>query len=209
MIVPVGLPSGFKPGDRVPPAIQQMLAIWEGKPTDFPDLDLASADFKKALVLTKRTWGAKHGLDFSGLSDSQMVDNYTYGIFPNVTINCFSDVLLVQRWLPHASDPEKSDYNSITFAYPVTDPSYKIWDLNNFGPDAKGPQNFDGSERPLRNRPTNMADFGVVLHQDIMLVPHVQKGIRSPGFKGSLLGEAEIRIRHFLAQIDKYLAIER
>lgn len=205
MIIPVGLPRGFKEGDTVAPEVQQSLAIWEGSPDEYPDLDLTGGDFKTALVRTKRKWAAKNGIDFTHLTDSQVVDDYNYSIFPNVTLNIFSDVFLIQRWLPHATDPEKSYYSAITLANPVADPDYKIWDINSFGPEAKGPMNFDGTVRPPRNRPTDMAEFGYVLHQDIMLVPQLQKGIRSPGFKGLLLGEAEVRIRHYLAEVDRYL----
>lgn len=208
MIIPVGLPQGFAEGNKIPEGIEQSLAIWEGKPEDFPDYDLTGSDFKKAFVETKRRWADKHGIDFSALSDSQVSDDYSYSIFPNVTLNVFSDVYQIQRWLPHATDPEKSHYSTITLAVPVNDPAYKIWDINNFGPEAKGPMNFNGSVRPLRNYPTDMADFGTVLHQDILLVPGVQKGIHSPGFDGFILGEAEVRIRHYLAEIDRYLAAE-
>ncbi|KXU33806.1 hypothetical protein A0J57_03970 [Sphingobium sp. 22B] len=205
MIIPVGLPREFNDGDKVPPETQQMLGLWDGKPEDYPELDLSSGDFKKALVDTKRRWAAKYGLDFSGLSDGQVTDDWNYSFFPNMTFNTFADVLQIQRWLPDATNPERSRYVTMTLAPPVDDPDYRIFDINNFGPDAHGPMNFDGKVRPPRERHEDTADFGYVLNQDIRLVPEVQKGIKSPGFKGALLGEAEVRIRHYLVEIDRYL----
>ena len=205
MIIPIGLPREFEDGDKVSEADQQMLGIWGGKPEDYPQYDLSGRDFKKALIDTKRRWAAKNGIDFTQLSDGQVADDWNYSLFPNVTFNIFSDVIMLQRWFPHPTDPEKSRYNAITCAIPVPDKNYKIWDINNFGPEAMGPMNFDGTVRPSRDRHENWEDFGYVLNQDIILVPEVQKGLRSPGFKGFLPGEAEIRIRHYLAELDRYL----
>ena len=53
--------------------------------------------------------------------------------------------------------------------------------------------------------PQSLEDFGAVLGQDAIRVPVVQKGIRSRAFKGLLFGDSENRIRHYLAEVDKYL----
>jgi hypothetical protein len=50
------------------------------------------------------------------------------------------------------------------------------------------------------------ADLGQVLRQDAALLPVVQKGMRSRGFKGQLWGEQEQRLRHFHAQLERCLA---
>ena len=48
-------------------------------------------------------------------------------------------------------------------------------------------------------------ELGEVLDQDSELLPYVQDGIRSRGFKGPLWSEQELRLRHFHYQLDQYL----
>ncbi len=48
-------------------------------------------------------------------------------------------------------------------------------------------------------------DLGEVLDQDAELLPFVQEGIRSRGFKGPLWSEQELRLRHFHYEIDQYI----
>jgi hypothetical protein len=45
-----------------------------------------------------------------------------------------------------------------------------------------------------------------VLSQDAELLPIVQQGVRSRGFRGQLWGEQEQRLRHFHVELEKYLA---
>ena len=53
------------------------------------------------------------------------------------------------------------------------------------------------------------ANLGLVLDQDSDLLPVVQKGQRSRGFKGPLWSEQEARLRHFHTELDRYLAGEK
>jgi hypothetical protein len=47
--------------------------------------------------------------------------------------------------------------------------------------------------------------LGEVLDQDSDLLPVVQKGARSRGFKGPLWSEQEGRLRHFHAELDRMM----
>ena len=49
-------------------------------------------------------------------------------------------------------------------------------------------------------------NLGLVLSQDSELLPVVQKGMRSRGFRHQLWGEQEQRLRHFHAELERYLA---
>ncbi|MGW8368178.1 MAG: SRPBCC family protein, partial [Gammaproteobacteria bacterium] len=53
------------------------------------------------------------------------------------------------------------------------------------------------------------ANLGLVLDQDSELLPVVQKGIRSRGFRGAIWSEQEIRLRHFHRELDRYLNGEK
>jgi hypothetical protein len=80
-----------------------------------------------------------------------------------------------------------------------------VVDMTCIGPEATSPPGWSGAVRPAIRHPVVAEDFGSVLSQDARRVPEVQKGLRSRAFKGYLLSESECRIRHYLAEIDKYL----
>jgi len=48
-----------------------------------------------------------------------------------------------------------------------------------------------------------------VLDQDSELLPIVQKGARSRGFRGPLWSYQEGRLRHFHTELDRYIAGEK
>jgi hypothetical protein len=49
-------------------------------------------------------------------------------------------------------------------------------------------------------------NLGMVLDQDSELLPIIQKGSRSRGFRGPLWSEQEARLRHFHAELDRHIA---
>ncbi|MDB5968360.1 MAG: hypothetical protein JWQ90_810 [Hydrocarboniphaga sp.] len=77
--------------------------------------------------------------------------------------------------------------------------------LNSFGPEAFGPAGWKGEQRPARYTPKELSEFGYLLAQDVRRIPEVQKGLESEYFKGTRLSESEIRIRHYLAEIDRLI----
>lgn len=201
------IPFGFSP-EKLPDRktvnenLMGMLMCFGGNPEDYKHL--SGDQYKAAIIDAKRKFGKRNGIDWwDQLTDDQMVDDWNYTIFPNVTLNVFADVCVIQRWRPHATDPTKGTYNAITINLPVPqDPAYRITDLA----DGKlGEPGWDGSSRPSRMYPVKLRDFGYVLEQDARLVTRVQKGVMSRAFEGYLLSEQEIRIRHYQAELDLYL----
>ena len=71
------------------------------------------------------------------------------------------------------------------------------------------PEGIDvsGRQRPATERYSieEDAQLGQVLSQDAALLPVVQKGMRSRGFKGQLWGEQEQRLRHFHVELERRL----
>jgi hypothetical protein len=47
--------------------------------------------------------------------------------------------------------------------------------------------------------------IGPVLLQDFELVPNVQRGLKSRGFRGPLWSAQEARLRHFHSEVDRYI----
>jgi len=205
MIIPIGfVTSRHEDRDTVNEMLKMFVQIYGGNPDDYTDLK--GYEYKKAMTDTKRKWGRKHGYEFfDKLSDDQVVDDWNYSPFPNMTINVFADSLLLQIFRPHATDPSKSWYNAITLCLPVSDDVTRVFDPNSFGPEGFSPPGWKGDDRPARFNPKTLEEFGYLLAQDARRVPEVQKGIESDSFKGARLSESEIRIRHYLAEIDRLI----
>lgn len=159
---------------------------------------------RKVLAEAKRKWAAKNGLDWSGLSDSQLCNFINYNLFPNVTLSQTGDTFLIQQWRAHATDPEKLYYHVIALVPPLTDPDASLTDIAD---SKKGVGiKLDLSQRPQRQYDNSGEAIGLVLDQDRQQVPRQQKALRSRGFKGMRFGREEIRIRNYLAEVDRYLA---
>lgn len=202
MLIPMGaVTSRFEDRDTVNEGLKSLVAAYGGDPENYKHLK--GWEYRKALCDTKRKWGAKQGYAFfDRLTDDQISDDWNYFAFPNMTLNVYADTLMIQAFRPHPTDPRKSYYSALTLCLPVRDGETRVFDLNEF---AHGPKGWRGEERPARVSPKNDADFGFVLAQDARRIPEVQKGIESGAFNGYLLSESECRIRHYLAEIDRYI----
>lgn len=206
MIIPYGFVSGrHEDRDTVNPFLQMYIQFFGADPADYADVK--GFEYWKALADAKRKWGERHGYTdfFDQLDDRRMTDDWNYFVFPNITINYFAEALLIQIFRPHPTDPEKSFYRAISLNLPVPGSQESVVDIASIGPSATSEPGWDGSVRPEVRAPQCLEDFGAVLAQDAMRVPLVQKGIRSRAFDGILLGDSEIRIRHYLAEVDRYL----
>lgn len=194
--------------ENVNEAQKMFLGLYDGKHADYAHLK--GREYKKAIADAKRKWSRRQGYThIDHLSDDQMADDWNYFIFPNVTLNVFSDGCLLQSWRPHATDPDKSHYVAVTLALPVKDPESRPFDINEFGPVMNTPKGWTGDPRAPRGYPTDFEGFGYVLAQDARIVEHVQQGIHSAGFKGLRYNESECRIPHYNAEIDRYLRGEK
>jgi len=205
MIIPVGyVTSRFSDRDTVNDLLKAFVGFYGGNPDDYTHLK--GHEYWKALADTKRKWAQRHGYDFyDNFSDRRLTDDWNYFVFPNITLNFFIEAILIQIFRPHPTDPEKSFYRVISLNLPVGGSNDCVVDVSSFGPEATSAPGWDGSVRPEIRHPTNLAELGAVLSQDSRRVPEVQKGLRSSAFEGYVLSESEIRIRHYLAEIDRYM----
>lgn len=140
--------------------------------------------------------GPAMGADFSELHDAQLVDDFHYSVFPNVTFNIFGRSAWVFRHRPHPSDPDRMYFD--------------FWNLVRL-PNADVPR---PEHRFHVNRDDLLLDVvgggGELLAQDTFNLPRIQRGMHSSGFRGLHLGDQEIRIRHFHSVLDRFIpAAER
>lgn len=134
--------------------------------------------------------------DYARLSDRQITEDWAYMCFPNTSWNVMPEGGAGYRYRPHPTDPNRCFYDLYLYG---------------FG---------HGPERPprvARKRLSMDADFAaeipelprqgaVAIKQDMASVGFVQNGMHSLGFRGQILGNQELRLRHFYSTLDRYIA---
>ncbi len=163
-----------------------------------------AAEVRKAIQDFKVKAYGKDGKWFDGLVENQATDDWAYFIFPNVTLNIHPEGFLFQRFRPDPRDPEGFVYDVQVMLHPVEDAKPPVYMGVEDGTDCSG------RTRPERNHiKRGEPGLGFVLEQDSQLVPIVQQGLHSKGFKGMRFSEQEQRLRHFHAELDRYLNGEK
>jgi carnitine monooxygenase subunit len=202
MIVPIGqMTPRIADQDSMNDGLRAMLAEVGLDPDAFTG---SAREVRAAIQQAKRRRAAARDMDYSRFVDGQLTDSWATGIFPNVQIGCHPEGVFLMRFLPHPSDPERFYYDTMTLIAPCDHPDYKV-------PDWMGlPEGTDvsGNTRPACEHFAIGEDgnLGQVLSQDSELLPVVQKGMRSRGFRHQLWSEQEQRLRHFHAELERYLA---
>ncbi len=205
MIVPIGCKSPrVADQDSVDAGLQYMMNSEGMDEKDFPT---DAHEVRAAIAAHKRQRSEKLGFDYSHFSDTQLMDSWATGIFPNVQIGMHPEGCFLMRFMPHPADPQRFFYDTMTLFRPAADPNYRA-------PDWMGlPEDLDlsGEIRPDTEYYAvgEDANLGEVLSQDVELLDAVQVGTRSRGFKGCLWGEQEQRIRHYQREVDRYIDGEK
>jgi phenylpropionate dioxygenase-like ring-hydroxylating dioxygenase large terminal subunit len=161
-------------------------------------------DVRSALQQAKRRPDNVFGLDYSRYSDAQLTDDWSYSIFPNMSLNTHPEGVLFMRYLPDPRDPERSLFHVM-----ILTPKMK--------PGARPPGymgvedhvDISGATRPARqHRTMSDAGLGWALDQDLAVLRELQRGVRSTGLSELRLAEHEARIQHFWAEYERYVGIE-
>ncbi|MCZ8130387.1 MAG: aromatic ring-hydroxylating dioxygenase subunit alpha [Steroidobacteraceae bacterium] len=163
---------------------------------------------RQAVQRAKRARAERLGLaHYRNFTDGQLVDSWPTTLFPNVQLGLHPEGVFVHRFLPHQRDPERFTYDTMILYRHVDAPGYAVpaWMGLAPGTDTTGETRLDARRVPLGQRP----ELGQVLDQDSELLPMVQAGIRSRGFKGPLWSEQELRIRHLHRELDRYVYGEK
>lgn len=202
MLAPWGVVSGRdEPPIELTPHLKRILQNFDVDPETY---DGPPHSVRKILADAKRRWGTRYGLDFSGLTDSQLLDLCNPHFFPNMTLQLQESSVMLQMWRPHATDPEKCIYTVMMLLPVLNDPDHELVDIASVG-QKSGVVKFDPNMRPPRKWVTDGRELGFIINQDVQQIPILQKGLRSRAFKGMRFGDQEIRLRHYLKEIDRYL----
>jgi len=182
-LVPFGVLSPRHPDpDELTRPLREMLQLAGIDPATFTG---KAAEVRPALVAAGRRNAKRRGLDVSLLNDDQMVDDYHYMIFPNVTMNIHATGFMLFRQRPHPTDPDRM-----------------FFDLQNF---IRVPTGQRVPRPEHRSHRHGEVSLGLVLDQDAFNLPRVQKGMHSAGYRGLHISHKERRIRHMHDTLDRYL----
>jgi len=201
--VPFAQPSPRYPDqETVNPGIQMMLADAGIDPDTFGG---TAQESRAAVQAAKRERSRKYNLGYEKFSDTQLSDSTIYGLFPNIQIGCHPEAVFIHRFIPHARDPERFTYETIILFKPEEIPGYGAPAWMGLDTDA----DISGDMRPdiVRTGLGEPPELGEVLDQDSDLLPIVQKGSRSRGFKGALWSEQEARLRHFHVELNAMMGL--
>ena len=134
-------------------------------------------------------------------TDNQLTDDWNPSLFPNVTLNMHPEGILLQRFRPHPTDPEKGYHDVIVLSAKLGEgrrpPAYM---------GVEDHVDVSGETRPARRHTTaDDPQGGEVIEQDIANMTTMQRGMHSRGIERIEFTEQERRIQQFLAELDLYL----
>ena len=194
----IGHPSPRLPDQGLNDDLRYLLHEVGLDPASF---DPGSGAVRAAIQKAKRERATARGLDWSAYTDGQLTDDWNYSFFPGFTLNIHVEGLLFQRFRPHPTDPEQCYYDNMVLVHP-TDDAASIPAYMGVAPGT----DVTGATRPARiTVPSGEPGMGPVVDEDGVLVPVVQRGLRSRGFAGLRLGEQERCIRQFHHELDRHI----
>jgi phenylpropionate dioxygenase-like ring-hydroxylating dioxygenase large terminal subunit len=127
------------------------------------------------------------GVDLSAFDTAQMLCLNQYNLFPNATVLVAPDLMTILCGRPGPT-PDSGQMVGINFRR---------------GADAGAPRS-----RPVDvTAPADVADFGMVLNQDVAILPRVQRGMHQPGFTHLALSSEECRLINTHRNLERYLDI--
>ena len=200
--VPFGQPNSHHPDQAgINPGIEAMLRDAGVDPAEVVD---GAKGSRAAIAAAKRARAVRMGLDYDRFSDSQLTDSTIFGVFPNAQIGCHPEAVFLHRFLPNGDDPGRFTYETVILYKHVDMPGYGAPGWMGLGDDV----DLTGETRPdvVHTGFGEPPGMGEVLDQDSELLPIVQAGARSRGFRGPLWSEQEARLRHFHTELDRWLA---
>ena len=161
---------------------QQLAAVGIGQDAFEGGVD----DVRPAITKARRELYERMGVDVSALHDEQLIDDYHYMIFPNITLNIGGASLTYFRARPHPTNPDKC-----------------LWDYQTF---VRLPEGAPVPPRPATVRGTaHNVEVFEALAQDMAQAQIVQESYHSQGFSGILLNSEERRIRAMHHALEQYL----
>ncbi|MFC3214870.1 SRPBCC family protein [Novosphingobium panipatense] len=136
--------------------------------------------------------------DLSAVSDTELLDTYSYTFFPNLFLFPGISLPMIYRFRPDARDHRRTIYEVMFMRPKPRDGSQVETAEMQILQDHQSFAEADGMD----------PGFGIILDQDTDNLHAQQEGLEASAKPGLTLGDyQEIRIRHFERAIDKYIAM--
>lgn len=137
--------------------------------------------------------------DLSHVSDTELLDTYSYTFFPNLFLFPGISLPMVYRFRPDARDHRRTIYE-VMFMRPRP--------KNGPAPETASVQILEDHQSFAEAEGMDPG-FGIILDQDTGNLYAQQEGLEASAKDGLTLADyQEIRIRHFEKAIDRYMAME-
>ncbi len=175
-----------------------ILRTGRGMPAGFKVTVPEGQTARQAMAETNRQiYGTATGRDYSHYSDSEMVDAFTYNVFPNFSPWGGMIPNIVYRWRPWPDHENTLMEVRILMRAPVGEPIPRSVPLHMLG------------EHEPWTAAEELGPLGEIFQQDMMNLPFVQEGMKVSKTHTLELGNyQDIRVRHFHRTLDRYLARE-
>jgi len=136
--------------------------------------------------------------DLSAVSDTELLDTYSYTFFPNLFLFPGISLPMIYRFRPDARDHRRTIYEVMFMRPKPLDGDFEMAEVQVLRDD----QSFSEAEGMDPG-------FGAILDQDTDNLYAQQEGLEASAKQGMTLADyQEIRIRNFEATIDSYIAME-
>jgi len=200
-ITPMAVPS---PLVKSPPSEQEILdtlVSGSGRITDdSPKLMLAEGQTAREFMadMSRKAFAQEDGYDYSDATDSEMLDAYTYNLFPNLSPWAGFPPNITYRWLPDGYDPDSCFMEVMVLKRsPKGEPVPRGCKANIL------------SDEQAWSEAPELDALGPIFDQDMANLPFVQEGLKASHSKKVILANyQESRIRHFHQTLNKYLCAE-
>jgi phenylpropionate dioxygenase-like ring-hydroxylating dioxygenase large terminal subunit len=165
------------------------------------DYQGSAKDVHLSIIRKKRAMQDTTYLPYKKLNDEQLAHQYHYTFFPGTTFTQNAEVSLVFRYRPHETEPGVCYFDFMSTANnppgtPAPEVEHRLFRRHEL---AEYPAAFAATFHPVLVN---------VLTQDGANLPMLQQGTQSDSFRGMILGDQEVRLRHFHQTIDRFLSGE-
>ncbi|MGH3958922.1 aromatic ring-hydroxylating oxygenase subunit alpha [Mycobacterium sp.] len=162
-----------------------LMGVAEGTP--FPrDQRRPGQSVADVIAERTRSFAAERGVDLDWASTDQLMRLHQYNVFPNMTLLTNADHLTVMTAHP-GPDPDHGELVMMLWTrMPPGAPRSKPADVRMKADDAQP---------------------GLVLTQDITVLPGVQRGLHQPGFTHLVLSNEERRVINMHRNLERYLQL--
>lgn len=144
-----------------------------------------SGSMQDFLIDVRRATALAHGVDFTALSDNDVLGLVNWHVFPNMV-----GPINAGNWFLFRSRPNGEDPHTCLF---------DVFRLHNFGAEEPPPYEHEFVED------WSTYPFSEILLQDFANMPHVQRGMRQRSFPGSRLNRQETGIRQHQKVLSRYV----